>query len=144
MNLEWKPNEQNYAVCQDAYNTIGGAEALYMSHYDFAKVTPIPAEQWKEFLVHPRVVDWMNEELRLIQQIQYRKAIDNADAANRSVGAAQMINALGKTIENSATTNDGQIFIYSYVPLNKNEALAANTHAIDPELFEFYTEDPNE
>ena len=143
MNLEWKADDADMQECQDAFNHIGGEDALYMTHYDLAKETGIPAEQWKRFLTQPRVVDWMTEELRLVQMIQYRKAIDNADAANRSVGAAQMINALGKSLETTGGSSDGQIFIYSYVPLNSSESLAPNTHTVDPELFEFYTEEPD-
>lgn len=143
MKLEWRQDEQDYMQCQEVYNKLGPEEALFLTHYELEARTGLPAEQWKRFLVHPRVADWMQEELRLIQMVQFRKAIEKADDASRSVGAAQMINALSKSIETNNTTSDGQIFVYSYVPMNSAEQLAANTHTIDPDLFEFYTEEDN-
>ena len=49
---------------------------------------------------------------------------------SRSVGQAQLINALVK-IDEAATNKDGPVFIYSYVPLNDEQKFAPNVMLMD-------------
>lgn len=143
MKFEWREDQAHLAVCQEVFMALGAERAMYMSHYDLELETDVPAEHWKEFLMHPRVADWMRGELELLKAVKLRKVIEKSDAESRSVGAASMINALGKALETNSG-GDGQIFVYMHVPLNESELDADNVHTVDPELFEFSNKEEDE
>lgn len=123
-------------MCQQEYNKLDPEQRLSMSHFDLAQLTAInETEPWIEFLKDPRVADSINEELTIYKEAQQRKLISRATTHDKSVGTAQMINALGKAME-TETAKTGTIMIYSYVPLNAREAQAVNAQAETQDIFE--------
>lgn len=123
-------------MCQQEYNKLDPEQRLSMSHFDLAQLTAInETEPWIEFLKDPRVADSINEELTIYKEAQQRKLISRATTHDKSVGTAQMINALGKAME-TETAKTGTMMIYSYVPLNAREAQAVNTRVETHDIFE--------
>lgn len=123
-------------MCQQEYNKLDPEQRLSMSHFDLAQLTAInETEPWIEFLKDPRVADSINEELTIYKEAQQRKLISRATTHDKSVGTAQMINALGKAIE-TETAKTGTMMIYSYVPLNAREAQAVNARVETHDIFE--------
>lgn len=134
MNFEF--DDPNLTACQEEFNRLDPEERLYMTHYDLAKESGIEDSQmWKKFLMETRVSNWIDQEITVIKGTTLRKLIRNADSNDRSVGAAQMLNALNKSFETD-TEKEGPMFIYSYVPLNEREQGAPNTMRADRDLFE--------
>lgn len=123
-------------MCLDEYNRLNPEERISMSHFDLAEVTNIDdTDQWLAFLRDPRVADMIQEELSVYKAAQQRKLIQRATTHDKSVGTAQMISALGKSME---TDNDksGAIFVYSYVPLNAHDANSPQARTLDNDVFE--------
>lgn len=104
-----------------------------MSHYDLAEKTGRPSEEWRQFLIHPEVKEWLQTEMQLIQDSELKKMVKDV-SKSRSVGQAQMMNALSK-LNDIKPTKDGPIFIYTYVPLDKNEENAPNVTAVPTDIF---------
>ena len=107
---------------QEVWNTLDTEKAITYSHYDLARETDYTADQWKVFLSDGRVAKYLDAEVELFKQAQMRKLISRATTNDKSVGTAQMLNAIGKSMEDEQTETN--FFIYSYVPLTANE-----THA---------------
>lgn len=123
-------------MCQQEYNKLDPEQRLSMSHFDLAQLTAInETEPWIEFLKDPRVADSINEELTIYKEAQQRKLISRATTHDKSVGTAQMINALGKAME-TETAKTGTMMIYSYVPLNARESQAVNARVETHDIFE--------
>lgn len=134
MTFEFDDND--LMECQEAYNALDPERRIAMSHFELAKETPITAlELWIKFLKEPRVADSINEELALYKEAQQRKLIQRATQHDKSVGTAQMINALGKAME-SNDNKSGTIMVYSYVPLNTREADSPNATAETHDIFD--------
>lgn len=110
-------------------------KAISMNHYDLARITAIKDVQlWKQFLTDPEVSAYIDQESQILTQTELRKlAADVSDS--RSVGQAQLINAMQKLTDNKST-KEGPIFIYTYVPLNKSQAKADNIVEEDHDVFE--------
>ena len=134
MNFEWNDDEQDMQRCQTAFNELAMGEAIFMTHYELAAETGIPADVWKRFLQHHAVKEWMTGELNLFKEAQMKKLIRKSTTESKSVGTAQMLNALGKTMED-VTRKDGPAFIYCYIPLNKEEMFAPNVVVLDRDIF---------
>lgn len=135
MNIEFG-NETIKTACQLQWNNLDAEERLTFSHFELAANTSIQdTEAWIAFLKDPRVMDKIEEELMIYKQSQQRKLIQKATSHDRSVGTAQMISALGKTLE-SASNTGGQIFVYSYVPPNAKEMDADNVFSEKEDIFE--------
>lgn len=111
------------------------AKAISMNHYDLAKITAIKDVQlWKLFLTDPEVSAYIDQEASILAQAELRKL--TADVSDsRSVGQAQLINAMGKIAE-TKTTKEGPIFIYTYVPLANSQMKADNVNLLDRDIFE--------
>lgn len=134
MNIHF--TDPRLIACQNEYNKLDPEERITMSHFDLAQHTAIDTiEPWIDFLKDPRVADSINEELAIYKEAQQRKLISRATTHDKSVGTAQMINALGKSMENEVAKT-GSLMIYSYVPLNANESLAENTREESKDIFE--------
>ena len=117
-------------TCRLAFSELPPDQSLFMSHYELAAATEVcTPETWKRFLTHPTVAEWIAEEVEALRKVQMRKVIKNAADNERSVGAAQMMTALAKVSENTQS-KEGNILIYSYVPLNDREQEAPNTHVL--------------
>lgn len=128
-------DNENLQQCQEVFNHIDPEERLVMTHYQLAKDTAItdPA-RWKEFLTNTKVRAWIEEEITLIKGTTLRRMISNADSNDRSVGAAQMLNALNKSFE-SDTAKEGAVFVYMHVPPNDRELGAPNVHVLEHNIF---------
>lgn len=134
--MEFEFNDQELTECQEEFNRMDPEERLYMTHYDLAKESGIrDSAMWKKFLMETRVSNWIDQEITLIKSTTLRRLIKNADSNDRSVGAAQMLNALNKSFDMD-TEKEGPTFVYSYVPLNAREQGAPNTQRLDADLFE--------
>lgn len=107
---------------QEAWNTLDQEKAITYSHYDLAKETEFSEEEWKAFLSDGKVAKYLDNEVELYKQAQMRKLIARATTNDKSVGTAQMLNAIGKSMEDDQV--ESNFFIYSHVPLTANE-----THA---------------
>jgi hypothetical protein len=59
---------------------------------------------------------------------------------SRSVGQAQLINAMQKLTENK-TTKEGPAFIYCYVPLAETQRKAPNVQIVETDVFEKIAEE---
>lgn len=133
MNIEFNENEIELQQLQEIFNSLG-EDALYYTHYELANNTEFTASDWKMFLTDPRVQEYLDLELKLSQQTAIRKMMRDIDQS-RSTGQAQLLN----TLVNQSNQNDkkeGPIFIYTYVPLNKEEEHAPNVQIADSDPFE--------
>jgi len=134
MNINF--DDPRMVMCQQEYNKLDPEQRLSMSHFDLAQNTAISdTEPWIDFLKDPRVADKINEELTIYKEAQQRKLIQRATTHDKSVGTAQMINALGKAME-TETAKTGTLMIYSYVPLNACEAQAPSARQETHDIFE--------
>jgi hypothetical protein len=111
-----------------------GKEALSYSHYDLhTKCPAYSADTWKTFLMLPEVSEWVRTEHSLLQDSELRKLLSNI-SSSRSVGQAQLINSLTK-IADSGGAKDGPAFIYTYVPLDNQQAHASNVRTESKDIF---------
>ena len=118
-----------FEACKKQFLTLGEI-ALTMNHYQLAMETTIEDPViWKMFLLDPRIADYINSEMNIIRTAGINEIIKQAPNS-RSVGQAQLINALVK-IDEAATNKDGPVFIYSYVPLNDEQKFAPNVMLMD-------------
>ena len=135
MKLTWKTEQMKQ--CEAEWNKLDPEMRITMSQYDLAKYTEIKDhEVWVAFLKDPRVADVLNEELAMYKQAQQRKLISQATSNSRSVGVAQMVNALSKSIEDDGAGKTGEIFIYSYVPMNPREVNSPCAREESHDIFE--------
>lgn len=111
-----------------------GQEALKSNHYALAlKTSQNNPEIWKEFLMETDVTDYINQETTLLQQAEFRSILLNT-ARDNSAGRAQLINAM-MSVNNKQTRKDGPIIIYSYIPLNEQQAKAPNIEINEKDPF---------
>lgn len=109
-------------------------EGLHASHYDlFEKTGYSTPDMWKEFLLLPEVVEYIRIEMEIIRKAAMNELFANAGDSN-SVGKAQLLNAISKYDEDNSV-KDGPIFIYTYVPLNSEQAKAANVQIEKSDIF---------
>ena len=121
--------EFQYKQCKEQFTALG-ERALYLNHYQLAAETHIKdAIIWKIFLTDPRIADYISSEMSLIRTASINEIIHKAPNS-KSVGQAQLINALVK-IDEMAINKNGPVFIYSYVPLNEEQKFAPNV-ALEP------------
>ena len=133
--LDFTWEDEAMRVCQALFNDLDPEKRLFMNHYDLAKETRLAdTNAWKMFLTDPRVVEWFDSEMKLFKKQQLNKAIKNATDSSRSVGAAQMINALDK-ITDDADQKGGPVFVYGYIPLNAREESVPNVQIQTTDVF---------
>ena len=123
MNLFTESNTAFWKL-QDAWNKLPPDEALQLDQYELEKATGIPSSQWSKFLRDGQVQKFIEQETELFKAAQMRKLIARATTNDKSVGTAQMLNAIGKTLEDDNA--EPTVFIYSYVPLTYEEQQAPN------------------
>lgn len=114
-------NEPMYRL-QEAWNALDPEEVITLSHYELAEQTEFSVDEWRDFLRDGRVNKYVEAEMALFKQAQMNKLIKRATTNDKSVGTAQMLNAIGKSLDDD--TPETQFFIYSHVPLTPNEAKA--------------------
>lgn len=130
--------EFQFEECKRQFTELG-ERALYLNHYQLAAETHIrDAIIWKTFLTDPRIADYISSEMNLIRNASINEIIHKAPNS-KSVGQAQLINALVK-IDEMAVNKNGPVFIYSYVPLNAEQKFAPNVALVETEQ----TEEPEE
>ena len=100
-------------------------DAIVMNHYDFAEKTDYTEDEWLDFLSETDVKDYIDKQLKVIQQAELSKMIKDVASSN-SVGQAQLMNALQRLSENKTEKKEGPIFIYTYVPLTDAQQEAEN------------------
>lgn len=130
--------EFQFEECKRQFTELG-ERALYLNHYQLAAETHIrDAIIWKTFLTDPRIADYISSEMNLIRNASINEIIHKAPNS-KSVGQAQLINALVK-IDEMAVNKNGPVFIYSYVPLNAEQKFAPNVALVETKQ----TEEPEE
>lgn len=134
MDLNFKPSETLMQDLQLAFNTVGIREAMFLDHYDLSELTNYSAEEWKQFLKHPLVADFLQEELVMFRDKQIRSILKDVKDTERSVGVAQVINSLSK-LDLTQMGNNNKIFIYTYVPLDEEESHAENVRQAPSDVF---------
>ena len=118
---------------RDLYEALE-PDAFYKNHWQLAAITKIPASEWKQFLMLPPVAEYISQEFNLLIEAQRRTILKDLDKNQRSVGTAQILNALDKVIAGGGERS-GPVFIYTYVPLNEQEANAPNVVELTKDPF---------
>lgn len=127
MNLEYT-NAEFYAMEEEFNSKLPGS--LTMSQYELAVGSAFTSSQWSEFLRDGQVSKWIEQEVSLVTKANQYKLISSAADNERSVGAAQMLNAMSKMDTNDkAETN---YFIYSFVPPTNNELKSSDVR-VEPD-----------
>lgn len=132
MDIVFNEDEQQFQEMMEYFNALDNA--IYLDHYELAKLSPYNAIQWKHFITHPKVADWMKAEMLLLAQAKHRLLIKDIDSNSRSTGLPQLLNALGAQIENSTARSEGPIFIVLHTPLNDDEKHAPNVKRLTKDL----------
>ena len=127
MNIQF--NDDELDQLQELFNTLDPEEAIFMNHYKLAECTGIGADRWKQFLLHPQVSTFLTQELQLFTEFQMKLMIRDATDDKRSVGAAQMMNALSKAMQENHP-KDGPIIIYTHVPLTDAQAVGSPVETV--------------
>ena len=106
---------------QTAWNEME-PECFTMNAWELADNSTFSADEWTEFLSDGQVQKYISKQTSAIKEANQRKLIYNAGDNEKSVGAAQMLNAITKV----ETTGDTEscFFIYSYVPPTDDQAAA--------------------
>ena len=123
MDIKFKDEETKFIELQDLFNNIG-EQALFMSHYELAEVSGESPIDWKQFLMDPRVVAFIAEEMDMLKKSKVAVMLSQVDT-NKNTGQAQLLN----TLLNQTKTSDrkeGPVFIYTQIPLNEEEEHASN------------------
>jgi hypothetical protein len=131
----WKDND-DFNTMKEIFNA-GLPDTLYESHYELAKRGEFTVAQWHDFLNEPRVIDYVNGEIKALNQRELRRLIRDASTGkSKSVGVAQMVTALTRVLDNSSREKGGATFIYSFVPLNPKEKEAPNVQSLSDNPFQ--------
>ena len=115
---------------QEAWNTLDERECLFMTQYDLSDALPeYTSTEWSDFLSDGKVAKYIDKQIGTFKKAQMRKLIDKSTENDKSVGTAQMLNAIGKTLEDD--DQEAGFFVYSYVPLRPQECEADNVQLED-------------
>ena len=120
-------NKFTMAAMKEAFDNKA-PESLTWSHYELHKNIPeFSVDEWKAFLLDPDIKEELSIQTDLMRKSMIYKITAQSDSS-KSVGQAQLLSALARIDEASTkkSTYEGPIFIYSYVPLNEEEANAPN------------------
>lgn len=120
MQIDFRQDEQHLQELLEVFNQFDPEESLFMNHHMLAKETGIGSDKWKEFLTHPKVSTYQQTELALFKDHQLKLMIKDSTDDKRSVGAAQMMNALMK-VNQETNQKEGAVIIYTYVPLTQEQ-----------------------
>lgn len=111
-----------------------GQDASRMTHYDLAnEENDFSAEEWKQFLNEPDVLDWIAEEQAIIKRAELSKMLSDIGDSH-STGQAQILSALQR-LEGNQKKSEGPIFVYCYVPLSSEQMKAENVRILDKDPF---------
>lgn len=132
------PNAPEHIQKMRDYYEQHEPDVFYKNHWELAKDTGISAPEWKQFLMLPAVAEYITQELNLLVENQRRAILKDLNKNQRSVGTAQILNALDKVIS-GGDTRSGPAFIYTYVPLNEQERNAPNVVELNHDPFRIET-----
>lgn len=132
MDIPFREDEQKLKEMMVQFNNI--PDAIYLDHYQLSSITTFSSLEWKNFITHPLVADWLQSEMVLLAQAKYRLLIKDIDSNSRSTGLPQLINALGNQIDGQSKKSEGPIFIVLHTPLNDEEKHAPNVKRLTPDL----------
>lgn len=135
LDIEFEEHEvafKNMAMTFD----LMGEKALYKTHYALASETEFEAEDWKTFLMDPRVNAKIQEEMRIIEGIKRRALMQDIDTTKSPGKAALVKTMMDKEDKQKAKKKEGPIVIYTYIPLNSEEKHASNTRELTVDPFE--------
>lgn len=118
IDIPFKEGEEDFERLQDLFNTVG-QRALMMSHYELADETAESPILWKQFLMDPRVVAYIAEEMDMLKQSKVAVMLSQVDT-NKNTGQAQLLNTLLNQTRKE-DKKEGPVFIYTQVPLNAQE-----------------------
>lgn len=119
--------EQQFTILKEM-----GKIGLLSNHYELAEKQPTyTSDDWKTLLQDPEVSLYINQEFKMIRDAEVRKLQAAASDNDRSVGAAQLINAMTSVAEKAENRKDGPVFIYSFVPPNPEQIKAPNVRIVD-------------
>lgn len=134
--------KKQFEECKKQFLALGET-ALTLNHYQLAMETTIENPLiWKMFLLDPRISEYVNSEMSIIRNAGINEIIKQAPSS-RSVGQAQLINALVK-IDEASANKEGPVFIYSYVPLNEEQKFAPNVVLPNTEIEQLQDDEPEE
>ena len=133
MNLLFTDDEVLFQEMQVKWNEI--PDAIYKDHYSLEKLSTYNAGSWRQFMAHPAVQDWINQETVALQQAKYRSLLKDLDGNSRSTGLPQLMNTLQNAL-GSKVEDTGPIFIYTYVPLTEEEKHAPNVRIAKHNIIE--------
>ena len=127
--------QEQLDACWEELNRFA-PESISWNHYDLATNTDInDVALWKAFIQRGDVAEWLEEERILLQRAELSK-LSTRVADSRSTGQAQLIAAMGRLNEsNKIEAATGPAFIYTYIPLNKEQEHAANVKILDEDIF---------
>ena len=123
MDIKFKDEETKFIELQDLFNNIG-EQALFMSHYELAEVSGESPIDWKQFLMDPRVVAFIAEEMDMLKKSKVAVMLSQVDT-NKNTGQAQLLNTLLNQTK-ASDRKEGPVFIYTQIPLNEEEEHASN------------------
>lgn len=132
MDIPFREDEQKLKDMMEQFNNI--PDAIYLDHYQLSSITTFSSLEWKNFITHPLVADWLQSEMVLLAQAKYRLLIKDIDSNSRSTGLPQLINTLSNQIDGQSKKNEGPIFIVLHTPLNDEEKHAPNVKRLTPDL----------
>ena len=111
-------------------------DSLKANHYDLPLITGLGVpEDWKTFLMEPKVCDYISQETALLQDAEFRALLFGISNNDTSVGKAQLINAMSN-LNSKDRRKEGPVVIYSYVPLKKKKKKAENVQINPNDIFE--------
>jgi len=125
--------EEEYNEMWKIFKNLG-SDAIFMNHYDLANTTQVENPMlWKSFLMDTEVDEYIKSEVYVLQETELKKMLQNI-GTSKSVGKAQLINVLTR-LKDDSTTKTGPIFIYTYVPLSKEQEQAENIKKLSSDPF---------
>ena len=111
-------------------------DSLKANHYDLPLITGLGVpEDWKTFLMEPKVCDYISQETALLQDAEFRALLFGISNNDTSVGKAQLINAMSN-LNSKDRRKESPVVIYSYVPLNFQQKKAENVQINPNDIFE--------
>lgn len=134
IDLEW--NDPQMKELENFYNILG-QDAFYKSHYDLAEISTtlgFSVQNWRDFLTDPRVMDYATQELKLLKQFELNKMLKDMSKNAKSVGTAQNITAMMKSLGENGV-QDGPAIIYAYIPLTDKEIQSPQVRVLTEDPF---------
>lgn len=125
MDIAFK--DEKYLECQEVFNELCSSG----EYPEILEYTPVVLHQksqntisvatWRNFVLHPNVTEWYEEEQRILMRQKANKMIKNMDSnthTSQQQGLASILNILEKSKE---TQKQSDIIIYQHVPLSPQE-----------------------